>query len=70
MLVKAGFYFISGNGFVVAYIKDNQYDMKGEPYIFCGVSRKDWPTFKIEGASSSWGKAFHKYIRDKVCDCN
>lgn len=69
MLVKADFYLISGTGFVVAYIKSNDYDIYGKPYLFCGVSREKWMNFKSEGMYNSWGKAFHKYIRDCTCNC-
>jgi hypothetical protein len=35
MLVKAIHYTLQGNGFVVAYLKSNDYDYQGRPYIFC-----------------------------------
>lgn len=70
MLTKAVYYTVDGNGFVVANIKRNDFDMQGAPYIFCGISSQRWARFKSEGMYGSWGEAFHKYIRDYICDCD
>lgn len=69
MLTKANFYNVQGTGFVVAYLKSNDYDLQGRPYIFCGISTQDWINFKNEGRSGSWGESFHKYIRENTCNC-
>lgn len=69
VLARAEYYEVDGYGFVVAYIKEYDYDYKGKPYIFCSISSYEWINFKSEGISNSWGKAFHKYIRDNTCDC-
>lgn len=69
MLTKALYYEVDNMGFVVAYIKSNDFDVYGKPYIFCGISRMRWINFKSEGMYGSWGKSFHAYIRDYTCDC-
>lgn len=70
MLAKAEFYEVDGGGLVIAYIKQNDYDFSGKPYIFCGISSQRWAKFKSEGMySGSYGKAFHAYIMDYTCDC-
>jgi len=70
MLAKATYYQLEGMGFVVAYIKRNKFDMRGKPYIFCGISSTRWRSFKSGGMYGSWGKSFHKYIREYTCDCD
>lgn len=70
MLAKVEYYRLENMGFVVAYIKQNDYDIYGKPYIFCGISRERWNYFKSYGMYNSWGKAFHKYIIDYTCNCN
>lgn len=70
MLVKAEYYQVDYNaGLVIAYIKNNEYDFKGKPYIFCGISSTRWSNFKSKGLYESWGKSFHEYIMDHTCDC-
>ena len=70
LLIKASWYEYDGNGFVIAYIKKNEIDFNGVPYIFCGISKNRWEAFKKEGFSNlSYGKAFHKYIMDYTCNC-
>lgn len=69
MLTRAIYYEYANSGFVVAYIKRNDYDFSGTPYIFCGISRSRWRSFKNEGLLGSWGKSFHKYIRNHTCNC-
>lgn len=69
MLVKATWYQYDGNGYVIAYLKSNDYDFQGRPYIFCGISRTRWDKFKNEGLFGSYGKAFHDYIMDYTCNC-
>ena len=69
MLVKAEYYRVNDGGLVIAYIKQSDYDFRGKPYIFCGISNQRWAKFKSEGIYGSWGKAFHNYIRDYTCDC-
>lgn len=70
MLAKADYYRLDNIGFVVAYIKSNEYDFNGQPYIFCGISQSRWNSFVNAGILDSWGKSFHQYIRDYTCDCN
>ena len=70
MLAKAEFYEVDGGGLVIAYIKENDYDYSGKPYIFCGISSQRWSKFKSEGIyGGSYGKAFHAYIMDYTCNC-
>lgn len=69
MLAKVTYYTLDGNGFVVAYIKKNEYDFQGKPYIFCGISSQRWSKFKSEGMFGSWGESFHAYIREYTCNC-
>ena len=68
-LVKVQRYELEGTGFVVAYIKQNDYDYRGKPYIFCGISSYNWSMFRSSGMTGSWGEAFHQYIRDYTCNC-
>lgn len=70
MLAKVEGYKINGSYFVIAYIKQNDYDFYGTPYIYCGISDERWSAFKNGGLYGSWGKSFHKYIMDYTCDCN
>jgi hypothetical protein len=71
MLAKATWYEYEGMGFVIAYLKENDYDLNGSPYIFCGISNQRWTKFKNNGLfGSSYGKAFHKYIMEYTCNCN
>jgi hypothetical protein len=70
MLVKVEYYTYQGTGYVVGYIKSNQYDYKGSPYIFCGISSFVWSSFRSKGMTDSWGKAFHEYIMNKKCNCH
>lgn len=69
-LVKVDRYEVDGNGLVIAYIKNNQYDLTGKPYIYCGISYSTWNSFTSAGIMGSWGKAFHKYIKGNNCNCN
>ena len=69
MLTKVDYYVVDGNGFVVGYIKQNEWDYKGQPYLFCGISNYTWSQFKMNGMTGSWGKAFHDYIMDYTCNC-
>ena len=69
MLVRVSYYIVDGNGFVVAYIKQHDYDIYGKPYLFCGISQQNWINFKSDGIYNSWGKSFHKYIIDYKCNC-
>lgn len=69
MLVKVEYYKVSGGGLVIAYIKKNDFDYIGNPYIFCGISSNRWSQFTAAGPYG-WGEAFHKYIRSYTCDCN
>lgn len=68
-LVKVDRYEIDGNGVVIAYIKSNEFDFSGKPYIYCGISYSTWSSFTSEGMMGSWGKAFHKYIKGNNCSC-
>ena len=69
MLAKAEYYEYNNVGFVVGYIKSNDFDFDGSPYIFCGISSYTWSSFKSDGMTGSWGKSFHKYIMDSKCNC-
>ncbi|MFV0207939.1 hypothetical protein [Empedobacter sp. UBA1574] len=68
MLVKVERYTYDGKNFVVGFIKQNDYDSKGAPYLFCGVSSYDWSSFQYNYLSSA-GEAFHKYIMPYKCNC-
>jgi hypothetical protein len=70
MLTRATYYTVEGAGYVVAYIKSNQYDLQGRPYIFCGISSQQWAKFKSAGMYGSWGESFHNYIINYTCNCN
>jgi hypothetical protein len=70
MLAKVTYYTLEGQGFVVAYIKSNEFDYRGKPYINCGISSDKWSKLKYEGMNNSWGKSFHAYIREYTCNCN
>ncbi len=70
MLTKAIYYRLDGMGFVVGYIKSNEYDFRGKPYIFCGITDARWRAFKSAGMYGSWGESFHEYIREYTCDCD
>lgn len=69
MLIKATYYELKEYKFVVAYFKEDKYDITGSPYIFCGIPKQDWDNFKSDGLYNSYGKAFHKYIFHYKCDC-
>lgn len=69
LLVKVQRYDVDGTGFVVAYIKQTEYDFRGKPYIFCGISSYNWSMFRSGGFGGSWGESFHKYIMDYKCNC-
>lgn len=69
MLAKTEYYEYQNMGFVVAYIKSNDYDLSGKPYIFCGISSLTWSRFKTNGMTGSWGESFHEYIMDYTCKC-
>lgn len=68
MLNKVEKYEVDGSLYVIGWIKSNDYDYKGKPYLFCGVSRWDWNMFATEYISSA-GEAFHKYIFPYKCNC-
>ena len=70
MLVRVDYYTLNDNSFVVAYIKSFEYDFRGKPYIFCGLSSITWSYFKLEAVyGGSWGQSFNKYIMDYNCNC-
>ncbi len=69
VLTKVEYYLMDGVGFAIVYVKQNNYDIYGKPYIFCGVPLNNWNVFKIDGVSS-WGESYHKYIRDYKCNCS
>ena len=69
-LVKVDRYEVDGNGLVIAWIKKNEYDFTGNPYIYCGISYSTWSNFTSAGITDSWGKAFHQYIKGNNCNCN
>lgn len=70
MLTKAIYYKLDEMGFVVAYLKSNEFDFRGKPYIFCGISDARWRSFKSAGMYGSWGESFHEYIMDYTCNCD
>lgn len=70
MLIKVNYYKLDGHGFVVAYIKKNDYDFRGTPYVFCGITNSKWNSFTFDATyGGSWGKSFHKNIIDNTCNC-
>jgi hypothetical protein len=70
-LLKVERYEIDGNGVAVVWVKRNDYDSIGKPYVYCGITDTIWRDFGLEGViSSSWGKAFHQYIKGNNCNCN
>ena len=69
MLIKAEWYEIDGTGYVIAYFSQFDYDIYGKPYIFCGISRERWYSFKLNGTYGSWGESFHEKIMNLKCDC-
>lgn len=58
VLVKVQKYNFEGTGFVVAYIKQTDYDLRGKPYIFCGISNYNWSMFISRGMGGSWVNLF------------
>ena len=68
-LAKVDRYEVDGNGLVIAWIKKNEMDFTGKPYIYCGISSTTWSYFTSAGMMGSWGKAFHQYIKDNNCNC-
>jgi len=54
--------------FVVAKFKPKSGQFYGSTYIFCGVSKSNWNSFK-NGFSGTYGERFHEYIRDYTCGC-
>ena len=69
MLIKVDKYVIDNKNYAVAYIKQNEYDFKGTPYVFCGIPNMNWGYFKYN-SQGSWGESYHEYIRDYTCNCN
>lgn len=69
-LLKVTRYNVEGNSYVIAYIKQSNFDLSGKPYLFCGVSASNWSNFRFEGMTDSYGQAFHKYIMDYTCNCD
>lgn len=67
MLAKAEYYISDNVGYAVMYIKQNDYDIYGKPYIFCNISRDRWSYFKT-GGYTSWGESFHQYIKEYICN--
>lgn len=68
MLTKVERYTYDGKNYVVGFIKANDYDYKGLPYLFCGISSYDWSGFYVNYMNSP-GEAFHKYIMPYKCNC-
>lgn len=69
MLIKVLRFKVDGIGFVVAYIKQSEYDFIGKPYVYCGVSDVSWLYFQSEGLIGSWGQSFHRNIKQHKCNC-
>ena len=59
-LVKAERYVVNGTGVAIIWMKANEYDFSGTPYMYCGISSYTWSSFTSAGMTGSWGKAFHK----------
>lgn len=58
--------------FVIASIKaKNDYSYSGKEYIFCGISKTQWTSFKtgIYDVDLTYGERFHKYIIEYQCNC-
>jgi hypothetical protein len=68
MLVKVDNYVIDNKNYPVIYIKKNDYDFKGTPYIFCGVPSMNWSYFKFN-TKGSWGESYQAYLKDYTCNC-
>ncbi|MEZ4942144.1 MAG: hypothetical protein R3D58_14795 [Saprospiraceae bacterium] len=54
--------------FVIAKFKREPGEIFSKKYIFCGVPTSNWRSFKY-GIGDSYGKRFHQYIMDHVCNC-
>ena len=67
-LIKVVHYKVNEGGMVIAYIKQNEYDYVGKPYIYCGISYNVWLDFMLD-AIMSCGESFHKHIAPYKCDC-
>jgi hypothetical protein len=68
-LVKAEYYSYDGEGFVIVYLKSNDYHFRGKPYVYCGISSNRWNKFVSEGGFGSLGKSFVAYIKSYKCNC-
>lgn len=69
MLVKAQYFKYKDKGYVIAYLKSDQYDFNGTPYMYCGISSERWYQFVSIGKNGSWGKSFNEYIKNLICNC-
>lgn len=70
-LQKVTAYSYDGEIFVIAEIKDNEYSIYTNTYIFCNIPSFNWSSFKIGGYDdSTYGELFHEYIYNHKCDCN
>lgn len=67
-LQKVEYYDVKGDGYVIAYIKPNEYSYTYKPYVFCGISNQRWRAFKMNSYNSC-GEAFNQYIMDYQCNC-
>ncbi|MBN8676635.1 MAG: hypothetical protein J0M29_00330 [Chitinophagales bacterium] len=54
--------------FVIAKFKREPGQIFSKSYIFCGISKNRWNSFK-NGWTGTYGERFHQYIIDYVCDC-
>ena len=70
LVAKAEHYSVGNSRLTIVYLKDNDYDYSGDPYIYCGVSDYAWSQFKYATVDGSYGKSYHAYIRDNTCVCD
>jgi hypothetical protein len=71
-LYKVDGYEYEGIIFVIAQVKRKNSLLKElDTYIFCGISKDDWESFKDRFPYTilSIGEKFKKYIYDYKCNC-
>lgn len=72
MLSGVRYYQYKGRGYLIVYVKDDEYDINDEDdraYIYCGITQQRWEYFVEYGENTSWGKSFDYYIKNFGCGC-
>lgn len=72
MLSGVRYYQYQGRGYLIIYVKDDEYDLNDEDdraYIYCGITKQRWEYFVEYGENTSWGKSFDYYIKNFGCGC-